>query len=124
MADRGAQLCHAEPQVTNIYTKGLYGVNSDGTVRNLRSVAISNYSAAADVTYKMYTDYFKDPQWTDTQIQNALNGTGAYNDTGVRTETIKKTIQIHVLMKYVFHEVDGIASAMQTKTKGGFAACS
>lgn len=48
----------------------------------------------------------------------AINGTGPYNDTGVRAETIKKTAQIHVLLKYIAHELDGIAPAMKTKTKG------
>jgi hypothetical protein len=48
----------------------------------------------------------------------AINGTGPYNDTGVRAETVKKTAQIHVLQKYIAHELDGIAAAMKTKTKG------
>ena len=103
-------------EALSIYTTGRHGLKSDGTLRTLKAVSIAVYNTSYDATYAVYTAFNgNNSRWIDAQIQAAAAKQAPFDIADVAAQVLKKSAGIHVLLKYVMHELDSIPNALKTK---------
>ena len=90
--------------VKQIYEDGVNSVKSDGSIRTIAGFARSERD---EEIWNEYTDYYGDPQWLDSFVMSAIEGTAAFAGEPdlVRRQAIQKGIQNQIMIAWTFHEL-------------------
>lgn len=102
--------------IKSIYKDGKHSVKSSGSVRTIAGFASSGRS---EDIWDDYVTYYNDPNWLDTFVSSAIDGTGAFagESDGVRKQGIQKGIQNQVMIAWAIHE---LVAALAKADDGNF----
>ncbi len=92
------------PAVKTLYENGKHSVNSDGSVRTIAGFARTERD---EDIWNKYVEHYGDPQWLDTFVMSAIEGTGAFAGEPdlVRRQGIQKGIQNQIMIAWAVHEL-------------------
>lgn len=94
------------------YEEGGHSQQGDGANRTLQGAAAAERD---EPLWNAYADYFGSQTFADDFVTGALDGAGDFEgeSDGVRRQALQKGIQNHVVMAYVFHELDAAAAKVE-----------